>query len=487
MMKTEYEISTLKKSVISGISLLLVREVFLKIAAILGQLILVRIIAPEYFGVYAIISFIVSIADFAISLGISSAIIQAKKEITSVQITTLVLLLEGLGLVAVIALYLLTPVFISFYPALRDQNYYLITLLSLTLLLLPIQTILISLLDKELKYDAIAKIDAIGIVIYYVVVIFLALNNFAILSFIYAVIAKEIGELVVSMYYKRVKFVFEFRFGEVRNLLKYGFSVQIGGGILLLHNSLTPLIGGSFGAQSMGYLDWGRKITSVPNTLLDNYGRAAFAGISLIQDRAELVSKAINKSIQFLNIAIFFFGVLLFTYTYDFIHFVTTDKWLPSIPALQWFLLGSLFSGVITALGQGLVAIGKAKELATLAFILVIIELLIALVFSFYFGFVGISLAFFLHAVLQFFCYTFLAKKQNISLVFLKSLANSILIFISCYLIGQILNGLLSISFENYIIKLALTAFSYLFLYYLLSSAEVLELLNIGWKLVVKK
>ncbi|MDO8270023.1 MAG: oligosaccharide flippase family protein, partial [Candidatus Levybacteria bacterium] len=470
MIKIDNDIAQLKNRVIKGISVLLVREMLLKVIAVAGQLVLVRILSPDFFGIYAIIAFIVSFAGFATNLGVSTAIIQKKEKLSISQTSSLFVLLEILSIVAVAIIYLLTPFFASLYPVLQNENFYYLPLFSLSLLFMPLQTILMSLLDKELRYDAIAKIDSVGIVVYYAVVLILALSGFNVLSFIYAVLAKEFAELVACLYFKRIKIKIMFRFGDVKSILTYGFSIQIGGAILLLHNSLIPLLGGRlFGVIPVGYLYWSKNISSLPNTVLDNYGRAAFAGIARIQDRTELVSKAINKSIQFLNIAIFFFALLLVSFTSDFIHFIATDKWLPAQNVLQWFLLGSLFSGVITALGQGLVAIGKAKELTTLSAILVLFEFILAFILIYYFGFVGISIAFFFHAILQFISYSFLARINKISLLFLRSFMNSILIFIFCYLLAQILNFMMPANLLSYISKLVIISTIYLFIYHALS------------------
>lgn len=76
-MKKE-KIKDLKNRAISGISTLLVRELLLKFAAVAGQLVLVRIIAPDFFGIYAIVSFIVSLLEFFTDFGVTPAIIQKK-------------------------------------------------------------------------------------------------------------------------------------------------------------------------------------------------------------------------------------------------------------------------------------------------------------------------------------------------------------------------------------------------------------------------
>ena len=485
-MQSDKNISLIRTKVISGMSTLLAREFVLKIIAIAGQLLLVRLIAPEFFGIYAILTFIISLAEFFTDFGVTPAIIQQKNEITSSQISSLFILREGLSVLVVVCIFLLEPFFPSLYPGLKGHSQ-IVTLFSLTLLIKPMRTILISLLDRHLRYGPIATIDAIGITVYYSVAIILALNNFNIYSFVYAVIAKEIAELILSFYFNPISLFPKIKFCEIRKLVHFGLFIQIGNGIMLAHDSLIPLIGGRvLSISSVGFLDWSKSVASLTSTVLDNYSRVAFSGIAKIQEDRFLVAKAINKSIQFLNILIFLFVLLIVVFAFDFIHFIATDKWLGSLVPLQIFLIGTLFTATITAVGQGLNAMGYVKQMLIISGILTLFEVILAIILLLLYGFIGIPIAFLIHAVMQFFSYTFFANKMKI-VVEIRPLLNSSLIFVLCFIIGMLLNLSLPLSIYSYAIKLFITSLSYLFLCYIMSKSQLIEMIQIALSILSKK
>lgn len=476
----------IKDRVIKGISVLMIREFAIKAISIGGQLLLVRILAPEFFGVYAIIVFLVSIVELFTQLGLSTAIIQKKTSLNDSQITSLVLIRVITGMIGIIVLFFLYPFLQRIYPQLSNVSGVLILVFSLTLLIKPVKNTIISLLERKLSYGQISKIDGIGMVTYYFVVIVFAYFQFGVVSFIVAVLVKEIVETLTAYYYHPIKIYAGFSYKQVKSLLHFGLLLQIGNFLSFINTSLIPIVGGQIlPAQQLGYLVWSRNIASLPNAILDNYGRAAFSGIAKIQDNPELVSKAIDRSIAILNIFILFFIVMTLPYLNEFVEYILSDLWFPAVPSLAWFLLGSAFSGVIVPLGHGLLAIGKVKELTKLSLVITIIEVGLAFVLVYLFGFIGISVAYFMNAVMQFVGFSLLAKKSRIGLGFIPNFIKAILIVVLCFSIASILNMFLDVTLLNYILKLILTAILFWISCFIIFKKETIEILNLT-KSVIK-
>lgn len=72
----------LKSSIVKGFSTLIVREFLIKLFSFIGQLFLARLLAPEDFGIFVIIVFIVTFFGFFSDAGLSFAIIQKKEKPT---------------------------------------------------------------------------------------------------------------------------------------------------------------------------------------------------------------------------------------------------------------------------------------------------------------------------------------------------------------------------------------------------------------------
>src|SRR5574338_292055 len=80
--------SYIKQKAIYGIIVLVVRDIGLKVFSIFGQILLVRLIAPEYFGVLAIMLFLVGVGDLVSDLGLTQAIIREKKNLNLTQLSS---------------------------------------------------------------------------------------------------------------------------------------------------------------------------------------------------------------------------------------------------------------------------------------------------------------------------------------------------------------------------------------------------------------
>src|SRR5262245_13132014 len=88
-MSSAKKISELKQKTITSTVQLISREIGMKIIAIVGQLILVRFLTPTIFGIFAIFSFLISIAEILNDIGFNLSIIQKKEKPTHQQLSTI--------------------------------------------------------------------------------------------------------------------------------------------------------------------------------------------------------------------------------------------------------------------------------------------------------------------------------------------------------------------------------------------------------------
>lgn len=480
MKKSKLEIRKIKNKVIFGMSSLILREVGMKILSVFGQLFLVRLLLPEYFGVFAIISFIVTTVDFLLDLGLTQAVIQNKTRITKEQLSTIFYIKFGIALGFIILFYFISPFFKLIYHQLTDENITMVRVLSTIFLIRPIQSNIISMMDRELEYKIISLIDVIGISFYYLAAIILALLNFQVWSFIYAILIKEIIEVALALRFRFWMPTFHFSIKKTKKLLKFGLYYQIGSVLFLLHNSMIPLIGGlRFSSNIIGLLDWSRSIALLPNTISENFGRVAMSGMSRIQERVDLISLSINKSVSLLNIIVFLFLVIVGGFGREIILYVFTEKWLPALPALYWFTAGTLFLGGNIAVGHGLLAIGRAKEQTIIFGILTFIEFALAIIFARMFGFVGISIAYFIDAFALFVGYYILGIKFGMKLDIKSPFINKLIVVSISFLIAFVLNYIISSSFTFLLFKCGIVSIMYIYLSFLFSKKDTKELVQL--------
>lgn len=474
------KLSLLKDKVVRGMFSLIVRDFILKIISIFGQIILVKIIAPQYFGFFAIIVFLVNVFELFSDLGFSQAIVQNKKKLTNVQLSTIFFLKLSLSVISIILLVISFPAIKFFYQQLTYVHFTMLIFLSSTIIIKTTKGILFALLDKDLNFSVVSKIDIAGIIIYFVVAITFALNGMNLWSLIYAIFAKELIELFIAFYYKPWKPQLVFNFKSVKKMIKYGSFLQIGNFIAFIETSIIPIAGFRLSAHQLGLLQWSSNVSSLSDTLFENYGRAAFAGLSRIQEKKDKITLAVNKSTSLLNSFIFLFALLIFGYAHEFTFLILSKQWLASLPSLYWFVSSLIFFGGSITLAHALLAIGKSKEVTILTGITVLLELLIALFLLQKVGFNGIAVAVFITYCIQFLGYYFLGKNFGLNLSLKKSLFTKLLVFAFSGIGVIFLNTLFHNFFiTTFFLKVAATCALYIIFISIISKEDVREILKI--------
>jgi O-antigen/teichoic acid export membrane protein len=470
----------LKGKVVGGMISLVAREIGMKVLSIVGQLLLVHLLTPENFGIFAVLTFIVTTLDFLLDLGLTQGVIQSKQKITQAQFSTIFFLKLSSSCLLFVLFIAFAPFLKLVYPQLTNNYIFMIRVLSIIFLLRPLQSTITSMLDRNLEYKSIARIDILGITTYYVIAIVLSIFNFQVWALIIAIIGKEIVETITAFLVKRWIPSFTFSLGKIGDIIRFGFYSQLGSLLFLLHSSVIPLVGGMrFSPYSLGLLDWSWSIALLPNALSDNFGRVALSGMSRIQEEKELVVKAINKSVGLLNIISYLFPLIVFSFGYEIIFYVFGDKWLPALSALTTFSIGTFFMGGNIAVGHGLLAIGKVKSQTIVFGILTFFEILFAILFSFRFGIVGISYAFVLHAIALFIAYYAIGFNNHMKLSVTLPYLGKFTVVLLTFIFAQIVNSLLPSNIVIFVIKIVFASICYILFSFIFSKEEVKELIHL--------
>lgn len=471
---------TIKQKVLQGMFVLIVKDFGLKILAIFGQIILVRLVAPEYFGLYALIAFVVNIFEIFSDLGFSQAIVQQKKELTNVQLSTIFFIKLLLCAVAFVLLMASFPLINLFYHQLTEKHFIMIFILGTTIFPKMIKGVYFALFDRNFNFNIISKIEVFGIITYFIVAVIFALKEVFLLNFIYAVVAKEFIELFMAYHYNRWKPKFVFDLNSVKQMIRYGSFLQIGNLIAFVERSIIPIAGFKLSPYHLGMLDWSSNVSRLSNTLFENYGRAAFAGMVRIQDEKDKMSTAVSKSISMLNIFSFLFVIMVLGYAKEFTVLVISIKWVPALPSLYWFVSSLLFFGGSITVSHALLAIGKSKEILFFSGITIFAEIILAFLMMHYVGFVGIAIASFAMYVAQFVGYFLIGRRFSLNIKIRKPFFEKLIIFIFAFAAVVLLNLIFpNFSLITFIIKIVSTIVVYVFFLFLFSRDDLKELFKI--------
>ncbi|GEM_PF-2932024 len=485
MERTKLNVPIVKELAIKGMAILTFREVLMKGVALVGQLFLVRLLLPEYFGVFAIISFVINIADILTDLGLTMALIQSKHTPTKKQITTIYYFKLLLSIGVFLLFFFLSQFLPLFYQQLTAQHIVMLQVSLLILLIKPLRTTHVALLERNLQYKKVSSIDIFGMISYYLAAILFAFFHLGAWSFILALIMKEVVEAIVALYYVRWFPGITFSFSSIKEMTKIGVYFQGGSIFGFIHQSTIPVIAGRMAStRDVGLLDWSANIASIPRAFSDNVGRVSFSSFSRIQEDKPLIARVIEKSFNYLTVVSFFFILVTLGFGNDLVRYVLTDKWLPAVPALYWYIGGTFFLNGTASLGHGILALGKSKALLLLSLFIIPGEWLLSYLLLLRYGYVGIAIGSFFGTAAMFFSYIVLCKKYGIHLQIYRLLISKLFIFLFLLVFAFGLNILFGHSVIGLLGKLFLFTVVFCTFYFFFMRKDIPEIISLIQKTI---
>lgn len=459
----------------------------MKIAAIIGQLALVRLLAPELFGIFALISFILNISELFTDLGLSMTIIQKKTCLTSEELSSIHYVKLFMATFICCLLFVFAPNIHFIYNDFGQIETLILRILSITLIIKSARSVVTSIFERELKYNIISAIDLSGMILYYITAVFLAIFGFGIWSFVWALLVKELIETILSWIKSDWLPGVVIKISLIIPLIRVGSYYQMSFITGFIHQATIPIVAGVLSTPYyVGLLDWSSNAASIPRTFAENVGRVSFASFSKMQDEKETVSRYINKSFIVISFISLYFVIATIAFGKELISFLLTDRWLPALPALYWFVSCTFFLNGTGLLGNLVLALGKTKLLLYTSLAFIVLEYTLCLILFNAIGFTGIAMANFISIFIMFIYLVIVVRKAGIKISFSNYILKALCIGAITFTIGLILNMKLDSNLLSLFLKLIATSMLYLLLFKLFLPEVLTQFLKVI-KSVLKK
>jgi len=441
---------------------------------------LANILGPTAFGLVGMVTVITGFSKIFADMGISKAIIH-KQEVNKKQLSSLYWLNIVSGVFVSIILILITPIIVNFYnePILEELMYWAASIFVITSFGQQFQI----LLQKDLRFNTLAKIDVYSNAIGTIFTIFFAINNFGVISLIWGQIITSLSRMIplVIIGMKKWKPMFHFNKSDLNGFLRFGF-YQMGDNILNYFNSNLDfiVIGKFLGSEALGFYSLAYNIIILPVSRINPIiTRVAFPVFAKIQNQNEKLRNGymqVMRMLTFINFPLLF-GIA--STAMIFIPLIFGDDWEKSILLTQ-ILFGV---GVLRSTGNPAGSLLLAKGRADLGFkwnaFLMLTQLPGILIGLWLGGITGVAIAFLLLEII--YCilnYLFIIRKllgpclRDYVMSMFPSLLSStimgILVFICAELIGKnyplitlivqilvgiVLYSLITLRFNKYIVN----------------------------------
>lgn len=360
----------------------------------LGQyVVLARLLSPNDFGLMGMIIVIISFAQVFTDMGLGSAIIQ-KKNVTENQLSTLYWLNIFCGILVFILVFVSSPLVAGFYR--EDQLIDPLYLTSLIFLVIPFGQQFQYILQRNLEFDRLAKIEVISIALGVTSSIILALFDFGVYALVWGqIITNFIKSLLLGLYgWKNWRPKFHFNKNDLQGFLSFGF-YQMGSRTVSFFGSNIDnmLIGRFLGTEALGIYTIAYQLIIIPVTKINPIiTKVAFPLFALEQDANEKISKGFIEMSKLLSVITFPLLVGLLATAPILVPVIFGEKWEASIPIVQILSILGILRVLMHPNGSVLLAKGRADLAFKWDFVVAIVN---AVVFMFVipFGVIGIALS----------------------------------------------------------------------------------------------
>lgn len=189
---------------------------------ILAAIVLARLLAPEDFGLVAIVTVLTSFAPMLIDFGLGDATTQRSK-ITRSQVSSLFWLNSGIGLAIALVVAASSPVIAWIYrePRLEPIALY----FALTFVLSAVSNQHVALLRRAMQFGRIAKIQILSTLVGIAVAILLAIGGYGYWALVFRPIATSLCIAIGAWLVCRWRPGIPVLDGEVRSMVRFGLHV----------------------------------------------------------------------------------------------------------------------------------------------------------------------------------------------------------------------------------------------------------------------
>ncbi|MCA9403227.1 MAG: lipopolysaccharide biosynthesis protein [Candidatus Omnitrophica bacterium] len=352
---------SLKMKAIRSVKWTTMAEVVLKISSMVVTIFLARMLDKEDFGLYALAFVVIDGLGLFKSIGIDKALIQRSEELDKAADTAF-LIIPPLGIVLYGTLWLVTPYVANFYPEAADLPQVL-RALGFFFVIFTVGKIPLTLLEKDIKFDVIAKITVVSQFFYSIVALSLAFSGFGVWSLVIAYLGTELVRCF--MYWRAVPWRPSWTFDKqiASEMFHFGKFVFLSSLIWFLERSFDKIIIPKvIDITTLGVYSIANNLASIP---------AGFLGVKvshvLFPTYSKLQGNLYNMKMAFLRVFKVVFMICapitmgLYLIGGDFLLIAYGSKWVDAVPLVQILAFCGLFHAMGYAKGPILLSLNKPK------------------------------------------------------------------------------------------------------------------------------
>jgi len=371
------------KKIISGMIWRFGEKITAQLVSFIVSIVLARILMPDDYGVVAIVTIFIAIAEIFVTSGLGTSLIQ-KKDATKRDFSTIFWCNIVMSVVLYVIVFVMAPVIAGFYkmPVLTPV----VRVFALRLPISAINSIQNAYVSRNMDFKKFFFATIIGTIISAVVGIVMALKGFGVWALVGQYLTNSTIDTFVLFITIKWRPTLEFSFKEAKPLVSYGWKILATDLLGTIFNQLNSfVIGKRYSSSDLAYYTQGKRIPDLINTNVGATLTAVlFPAMSLTDDK-EQIKQIRRKSLKMLEYVMFPLMIGMFAVADKMILVLFTDKWLFAVPYVRIACIDAIIAVFGTTLIQELKAIGRSDVTLKLELVkkpLFLITIFIAMQFN---------------------------------------------------------------------------------------------------------
>ena len=307
------------------------------------QLFLARLLAPEQFGLIAMVTVFITISNVLIDAGFSQALIQ-RKEVRDLDVTTVFYFNLLIAVILAVSLYCFAPFIARFYDS--EELTLIVRVLSINLLFAGLGAVHKAKMTREMRFKKLFLVSFPATLLGGLVGIAMAYQG-------YGVWALVTQSLLMRGMITGLLWIFTgwrpslaFDFACIKEMFPYGSRLAVSGVLNTGFSNLYVLvIGKVFTPVEVGLFQRARLFQQLPvQNIQAIVGRVAFPLFSSVQDDPTRMKRGLRKAIQLVSLLVLPCMALLAAISEPMVLVLIGVKWQACVPYLKLLcFVGALY------------------------------------------------------------------------------------------------------------------------------------------------
>lgn len=433
------------------------------------SIMLARLLAPEVYGIVALVSVFTTILQVFVDSGMANALIQ-KKDSDDLDFSSVFFFNIVMCIFLYCLLFISAPMIASFYK--NGELVPVIRVLGITLIISGVKNVQQAYVSKTLQFKSFFFATLGGTICAAIVGIFMAYLGFGVWALVSQSLLNTMMDTVILWLTVKWRPKCQVSFGRLKVLIKYGWKLLASGLLHTIYTNLRSLIIGKiYSPQELAYYEKGQSFPSlVVSNINSSIDSVLFPTMSGVQNDRTMVKIITRRSIVISSYLMWPLMIGLAVIAKPLVLLLLTDKWLPIVPFLQITCISLGFEPIQTANLNAIKALGRSDLFLKLEIVKKSISIGI-LFLSMHYGVIAIALSGLVYSLVatmfnaspnkQLLEYSYFEQVKDIIPSFLLSLAMGVIIYPITWLnistvfmiIGQIVIGVMFYAGASYILK----------------------------------